>query len=185
VIVAALSGDCHGQLDVLPGQPVLAVADEGPSREHVVQRGQRVRAPGVQPDAEVLRVTVGCGHQPEGDLACEERAQVNARVLRAVQHLRQLLDAGAAICFVLDRRVHAARLAEVFLRKAKNPLRRRVGLAVESLDHQHRGMVRKGGDVCLGHVETQAHPSASGTATRCRPKCACLPACCPRARAGA
>ena len=59
-IVPVFAADGHGELGIAPCQLAFPVADDGPGREHVVQGGQRVGAPGLQADTEVLGVAV-CG----------------------------------------------------------------------------------------------------------------------------
>lgn len=61
-IVPVLAADGHGEPGIAPCQRAFPVADDGPGRDHVVHGGERIGAPGLQTDTEVIGAAV-CGCQ--------------------------------------------------------------------------------------------------------------------------
>lgn len=70
-VVHVLVANPHRKASFLRRKGIGTVADDGPRRDHVVQRRQSIRIAGVEEHREVLRVAIGRCEQPEGQL-CEE-----------------------------------------------------------------------------------------------------------------
>ena len=78
-IVDVLAAYCHGELDLLRGQATRAGADNRMCRQYIVKRRGFVAIARQMGDAEVLRVAIGRGEQPENHLRDEEMATVCRR----------------------------------------------------------------------------------------------------------
>ena len=110
--VRVLASHGHRQPRFLPGDLVRSTADDGPGRQHIVERCQPIAAATLQEDRKVLGMAVGGGQHPEQHLSLYEGVLVGGRLAAAVQHAQDVAHARAAIGFVFARTGDAECLAE-------------------------------------------------------------------------
>src|SRR5690606_4768913 len=126
-----LVADGHGETKLLPLKLLCGVVR---LRGHnVVERRHAVSPTGREEEAEVLRMSVGCANQPEGDLRLEESKAIFFSIVTTIEQVEAFPNARTAIAIVLEGRRHGERLTEVFLRHAQQAAI--AGLqAIEALD---------------------------------------------------
>ncbi|CCJ78257.1 hypothetical protein BN135_3321 [Cronobacter muytjensii 530] len=122
VVIVAAAAHRHRKFALLPGNLVIAGADDRPGGEHVVERRQVIAVAGQMGDAEVFGVAISGREDPEDNLGAKKVGAVGLRMFRAAQDSHDIADARPAIGLIFTQRRDAERLAHVLLREAQPPL---------------------------------------------------------------
>ena len=109
----AIVADGHGELHPLALD--LPTVEARLRRYDVVERCHAEAAAGLEEDAEVLAVSVGCREQPEDDDGAEEDGAVGLRLVTAGEQPQDLPHAGATVAFVFGGPWDRKRLTHVLL----------------------------------------------------------------------
>lgn len=85
--------------------------------EDIIARREAKPATGEEEHAEIFRVAVDAGQEPEHELGTDEFAPIGRGLLGAQEEIHDPADPWAAFIFIFQRRRCSCGLAEIFLRQ--------------------------------------------------------------------
>jgi hypothetical protein len=135
--VMPVIADRHGKAEAV--LPDLTCVNAGLGRDDVVEWCHPIAPPRIQEDTEVLRVSVGCPHQPENHDGLEKGTLIFSRRIAVAQQAENGCDTWPAFALIFERGRYGQSLARVFLGQAEQTSVL-TPMAIEAFDNQNRAV---------------------------------------------